>query len=112
MGSALRKQSVTATTAEGQKYFLTDLPEEIILIIATSLDVKDLIRFSLSCRRVLDICNSSDNLWKKHFRNFEFTESKFWSNGDDRCGIAQKYLFHMKTKRNWKKATPGVNPIN
>ncbi len=55
---------------------ITDLPEELILVIAAFLEVQDLIRFSHSFRKGFHVCNSSDHLWKKHFAMSGFSESK------------------------------------
>jgi hypothetical protein len=93
---------------------IIDLPEELILEIATLLNVEDLIRFSHSFSLAFHICNSSDYLWQNHFVKSGFSESKILSDAAESMGApgnlpnVQKlrYLLHMKTKLNWKNGTP------
>lgn len=97
--------------SESNNLKLTDLPEVPILKIATYLSGKDLLNFSHLNRQLFNICNSSSSIWRNGlkadgltFSNLirEKAKEKAGKKGKKQNVDKLTYLFHVRTKANWK----------
>jgi hypothetical protein len=97
--------------SESNHLKLTDLPEVPILKIATYLNGKDLLSFSHLNRQLFNICNSSSSIWRNGLKADGLTfSSLIWEKAKEKAGkkVNQSnvdkltYLFHVRTKANWK----------